>query len=106
MKRRRQIELEKERKIKEFIARKQAELEAVEDLLNQAIRLQQAKFMRDYVAIVEKNAENNITQIAELSNWLSWAKHKIDWYDPLIQVEDDLLDNDDRKTLVERLRKK
>ena len=104
--RRRQIELEMERKIKEFLARKQAELEAVEDLLNQAIRLQQAEFMRDYVAIVEKNAENNITQNAELSDWLSWAKHKIDWYDPLIQVDDDLLDDDDRKALVQRLRKK
>ncbi|MBW8331102.1 MAG: hypothetical protein K0M40_03695 [Prolixibacteraceae bacterium] len=102
----RQIQLEAEQKRKELLARRQAELYAVEDLLNQAIRLQQAKFMRDYVDFVSQNAENNITQNTELSDWISWAKHKIDWYDPLIQVDDDLLDDDDRKTLVERLRKK
>jgi len=37
---------------------------------------------------------------------LKLAKHKIDWYDPLIQIEDDLLNDDDRQTLVERLRRK
>jgi hypothetical protein len=104
--RKRQIELEAEQKRKEFLERKQAELNAVADLLNQAIRLQQAKFMRDYVDFVAQNAENDLNQNEELNDWISWAKHKIDWYDPLIQVEDDLLDDDDRKTLVERLRKK
>jgi len=104
--RKRQIELEAEQKRKELLARKQAELNAVADLLNQAIRLQHAHFMREYVEIVAQNAQKNLNLNAELNDWLSWAKHKIDWYDPLIQVEDDLLDDDDRKTLVERLRKK
>ena len=104
--RKRQIELEAEQKRKELLARKQAELNAVADLLNQAIRLQQVKFMRDYVAIVAKNAKNDLNLDAELSDWISWAKHKIDWYDPLIQIDDDLLNDDDRQTLVERLRRK
>ena len=104
--RKRQIELEAEQKRKELLARKQAELNSVADLLNQAIRLQQAKFMRDYVYFVSQNGKNNLNLNADLNDWISWAKHKIDWYDPLIQVEDDLLDDDDRQTLVERLRKK
>ena len=104
--RKRQIELEAEQKRKELLARKQAELNAVADLLNQAIRLQQTKFMRDYVDFVSQNAKNNLNKNAELIDWISWANHKIDWYDPLIQVEDDLLDDDDRKALVERLIKK
>jgi hypothetical protein len=62
--------------------------------------------MRDYVDFVSKNGKNNLNLNADLNDWISWAKHKIDWYDPLIQVEDELLDDDDRQTLVERLRKK
>lgn len=104
--RRRQIQLEEEQKRKELLARKQAELDAVADLLNKAIRWQQSRLMRDYLATLVQKAENNLNLNAELSDWISWAKHKIDWYDPLIQVNDDLLNEDDRKTLVERLIKK
>ena len=103
---RRQIQLEKEQKRKELLARKQAELNAVADLLNKAIRWQQSKFMRDYLATIVQNAENNLNSNDELSEWISWAKHKIDWYDPLIQVKDDLLNDGDRKTLTDRLIKK
>jgi hypothetical protein len=68
--------------------------------------LQHAHFMREYVEIVAQNAQKKLNLNAKLNDWISWAKHKIDWYDPLIQVEDDLLDDEDRKALVERLRKK
>jgi len=96
--RQRQIELEADRKRKELQARKQTELNAIEDLLNQAIRWQQARFMREYLAVVIQNTENNMN--SESIDWINWAKHKIDWYDPLIQAPDELLDNLDRQKLV------
>lgn len=100
--RRRQIELEADRKKKELLARKQAELNAVEELLNRAIRWQQARFMREYLAVVMQNTENNVK--SESMDWIYWAKHKIDWYDPLIQAPDELLDDSDRQKLVEMLK--
>lgn len=94
--------MEADRKRKELQALKQAKLNAVEDLLNRAIRWQQARFMREYLAVVVQNTENNMN--AESMDWINWAKHKIDWYDPLIQAPDELLDNSDRQKLVEMLK--
>jgi hypothetical protein len=34
---------------------------------------------------------------------LIWAKAKIDWYDPLINREDDILDDDDKDKIFKDL---
>ena len=97
----RQIRAEEERKKMEFLALKHKELNAFEDLFNQALRWQQARFMRDYLSTVIENEKCNLTTDTELNDWINWAKQKIDWYDPLIKAKDDLLDDTDRKKLVE-----
>ncbi len=49
--------------------------------------------MRNYIKQIEINAikENKLT--VELSNWIKWASNKADWYDPLTDKKDDILDN-------------
>jgi hypothetical protein len=39
----------------------------------------------------------------ESQEWIDWAKKKIDWYDPFIQAEDDLLNDSDRTKIAEIL---
>ena len=38
----------------------------------------------------------------DLKNWLDWARKKADWYDPLINIKDDLLENVDPDFLLKR----
>ena len=99
--RKRQIQEEEERQRLEIKARKKKELHSFEDFFNQAIRWQQARFMRDYLSTVIKNAESNLNNNSEFSNWIIWAQRKIDWYDPLINAKDDLLDDSDLNRMVE-----
>ena len=96
---------EEEQKRKEFIARKQKELTDFEDLFNQSMRWQQARFMRDYLSTVIQYTKDNRTTNAELNNWIRWAKQKIDWYDPLVKASDDLLDDSDRRKMVEAFKR-
>jgi hypothetical protein len=35
----------------------------------------------------------------EFDQWLTWARQKADWYDPLVGAADELLSNIDRATL-------
>jgi len=36
----------------------------------------------------------------DVLEWLEWARSKADWYDPFIEIHDDLLDSIDRETLA------
>jgi hypothetical protein len=40
---------------------------------------------------VEANAIRSGNISEELNNWILWAKQKVEWYDPLINREDSLL---------------
>ncbi len=57
------------------------------------IKHEKEEKIRNYINAVEKNAidQNNLT--IELKNWISWAKEKTDWYDPLINKYDELLND-------------
>jgi hypothetical protein len=48
-----------------------------------------------YYFLIE-NKENKSTEIEE---WLIWAKSKLDWYNPTINADDELLNNVDKDDL-------
>ncbi len=43
---------------------------------------------------------NRNVDTANSESWLEWAKKKLDWYDPHIEADDELLKDVDRDTLV------
>jgi hypothetical protein len=45
------------------------------------------------VLFLIENKENKSTEIEE---WLIWAKSKLDWYNPTINADDELLNNVDK----------
>jgi hypothetical protein len=48
------------------------------------------------VLFLIENKENKSTEIEE---WLIWAKSKLDWYNPTINADDELLNNVDKDDL-------
>lgn len=70
------------------------------NLYIQAKRWQRARFIRDYLIAFKENAVQQDQLSDDLSNWLQWANDKVDWYDPLINRQDKLLDFFDKDNLV------
>jgi len=56
--------------------------------------------IRNYIKQIEKNAikDNNLSE--ELTNWINWANNKADWYDPITRKEDELLNENDIKDIL------
>ena len=91
---------EEERRIeREYKEQQEKEIQSFKLLFLQASRLHQTYILRNYVQVVEENALKEDKLNDELKDWLNWAKNKIDWYDPLINKEDQLL-NDDHKARI------
>ncbi len=87
-------EYQKMREAEEQIKkRKTTEIEKFKKLLDDSERWKKAIDIRNYIKQIENNAikENNPSE--ELSNWIKWATDKADWYDPLTDNKDDILDN-------------
>lgn len=93
------VEREKERIIKGKKERIENEARAFKALFEQAIRLHQANIIIDYIQTVEANAITNDNISEELESWIKWAKDKVEWYNPLINKADPLL-NDNYKTNI------
>jgi hypothetical protein len=90
--RQRKIQEERERIEREIKEKKENESRDFKKLFSQATRFHQANILREYVKTVEENSIKNGNISDELRNWIIWAKQKIEWYDPLINREDPLLD--------------
>jgi len=75
---------EQERIVREQQQRLEKEKSDFKDLYQQAKRWQRARFMREYINAYEKNAAEKGGLTDEVSEWISWAIEKVDWYDPLI----------------------
>jgi hypothetical protein len=92
---------ERERQIeKDFQKRKEDDLLAFKDTLNKAERWHKANNLRNYINEVESRAisKGNLTE--EIKKWLIWARKKADWYDPFIELDDELLNDIDKETLT------
>ncbi len=101
-KRRKEYE-EKQRIKNEIKERKANELANFLDIFGQALRLNQANFMREYVKAVKADALKNGEISDEMKQWLEWANQKIAWYDPLINKQDPLLDEINKRDIIKEL---
>ncbi|WP_242923082.1 hypothetical protein [Pontibacter liquoris] len=97
-----EVRLEKERIQRELQARKEQELHRFKVLLQQAKRWQEAQLLRAYIAAMEQQAEGSPSHFPNRKEWLAWAGQKADWYDPLMNLPDALLDEVDKDSLAFR----
>ncbi len=74
---------------------KEDELYKFKELLNGANRWHQTKILREYV----KTKAEHTSQCQDIKDWVEWANKKADWYDPLIEINDDLLNDYNRDEL-------
>jgi hypothetical protein len=87
---------EQQRIEKEKRDRKEKELSDFKLLFIRASRLHQANIIRNYISSIETNAIKNSALTDELKIWSEWAKLKVDWYDPLINRNDDTFNDNDK----------
>lgn len=93
-------EYERKQKIEEELKlRRFKELETFKSVINHSSRWQKSMDLRNYIKAVEFNAIENNKMTLELKQWLNWINQKADWYDPLIEKEDELFKNINRDTL-------
>lgn len=93
---RREEEAEKLRIKQEVRARKEKELSDFKSLYILANRLHQANIMRDYLFQVESHANENGLNTEEFTKWVDWARHKIEWYDPVVCAKDETFTEEDK----------
>jgi hypothetical protein len=90
-------EYERRQKIEqEFKARKEKEIIKTKNLFSDAEKFDKATIYRNFINATEQKAiqENRLTE--ELKDWIKWANEKADWFDPFINREDELLNDNDR----------
>lgn len=96
-----QIKREEEEIIrKEYEARKELEFDKTKELFKAAEYHNKAKMIREYIDSIEIQATNKQNLTHELEEWLKWAKDKVDWFDPLVNKEDNLLTEKDKEELI------
>jgi hypothetical protein len=97
-------EREEQARLERAFAQKQAtELERFRQLLFQAHRFSLSNMVRTYIERIEQNAVSSNSLNEETREWISWARRKIDWFDPTVPgVPDELLNGID----VEELRRR
>lgn len=91
-------EYERRQKIEqEFKARKEKEIIKTKNLFSDAEKFDKATIYRNFINATEQKAiqENRLTE--ELKDWIKWANEKADWFDPFINREDELLNDNDRE---------
>ncbi|MCX6230902.1 MAG: hypothetical protein NTZ33_05110 [Bacteroidetes bacterium] len=99
----RQQQEEKRKKEQERKQLIEIEVKKFKNLFLDANRLHQANIMMNYINILEENANNNNQMSNELKEWLVWAKKKVEWYNPLINAEDPILNNDIKMSIFKLL---
>lgn len=98
---RRRIEQEKEhQKQIEFEKLQATELSNFVEFKTNAELWQKASLMREYLTALEDDAKKNGTYDLNMQRYLEWARKKVDWYDPLVEAEDELLRKVDKTTLT------
>ncbi len=91
---------EKRRKeAKELQRLKDEELLMFSNLMNSATRWHKSQYLKNYIKEFEEYTTQSNSFNAEKEKWIEWAKEKIDWYDPFIEKEIELLKGIDRDTL-------
>lgn len=93
--------LEEERKQSEHERKKRtnAELAKFNAILIQQNRWHQAQIMREYLNHYENHFQNLNQLDEQKKEWLEWARKKVDWYDPFIELDDEVMNCIDRDKL-------
>ncbi len=98
---RRRIEQEKERQQQLELEKLQiTELNNFIEVKTNAELWKKATIMREYLTALEETSKKNSTYNLNMQQYLDWARKKVDWYDPLVQIEDELLKKVDKTTLT------
>lgn len=90
---------EKERIAKELQERKAKELADFKELFKKSKRHEEAEVIRRYIHKLEDSAISRNVLTEELIEKIEWARKKADWYDPFIEMYDELLNDVDREEL-------
>jgi hypothetical protein len=97
---------EEEQRIEnEIREKKEKELEDFKLIFQRAFRLHHSNIIRGYISSVESGAKANGELTDELRTWMNWARGKVDWYDPLVNREDDNLDDYDKTNVFKEFLK-
>ena len=88
-----EAELKRKEEIKQ---RRNEELEKFNKLLKLSEQYNKSLIIRKYIVAKKEKAQNENSLDQETQEWLNWANKKADWIDPLVNYEDELL-NDDNK---------
>lgn len=83
---------EKKRVEQELKKQRDDEVKKVKVLLDDADRFTKALQLRNYIEARQLKAIQEDSMTTEFITWLAWANEKADWYDPLIDKPDALLD--------------
>lgn len=89
-----------EKEQSDFKKLQEKELAAFKKLAESAELWFKARIMRDYVNDVTRKVMSRGTMSEELIDWIVWAKKKCNWYDPLINAKDELMDGIDKINLT------
>lgn len=79
-----------------FNKARRKELAAFRSLLENARVWEQTKMLRDFINSLKATAE---PQSPTFQKWLSWANHKIDWFDPTTDADDPYMAGVDKLNL-------
>jgi hypothetical protein len=92
---------EKQRLEKEEIRinRINVELDKFKSILINIDRWNRANIFRDYLYKYEQHFSSLNELSSEKLDWLVWARQKVNWFDPFIEEEDELLEGIDRNKL-------
>jgi len=96
---RRKIEEEEQERQRELQRKKNDEIKRIKVLINMANYWKQAQILREYITALENTEGLDIKRM----DWISWAKQKIEWFDPFTQGPDEILDDEDREELIKEL---
>ena len=91
----------KKRELEEAIKKRHAnEVENFKRLLEDSERWKKATDLKNFIIALENKAIKENTLSEELSNWIKWANDKADWFDPLVNKNDDLLTEKDKEEIL------
>ena len=68
-------------------------------MLTKASRWHKANNLRNYIDPIETKAISNDKYSIELKEWIDWARKKADWYDPFVELKNNLLEDINKGTL-------
>lgn len=90
----------KKREIEEAIKKRHVnEIENFKKLLENSERWKKATDLRNFIHELENKAIKENTLSEELSNWIKWSNDKADWFDPLVNKNDELLTERDKEEI-------